>query len=80
MRRNGLLLRGTTALLAVLAAALLGQGPLLAQEIKPRTILPGHVVAIYGIAFSPDGKTLAAAGTANVITLWDVPVFKPRKK
>ncbi len=44
---------------------------------QPRATLkiPGNLVM--WIAFSPDGKTLAAAGGNGVIYLWDVPPLKP---
>ena len=35
--------------------------------------LVAHKDAIYALAFSPDGKTLATAGYDRVIHLWDVP-------
>ncbi|MBN9120431.1 MAG: WD40 repeat domain-containing protein [Planctomycetes bacterium] len=38
--------------------------------------LAAHKDAIYALAFSPDGKTLATAGYDRVIHLWDVPDFE----
>ena len=35
--------------------------------------MDAHKDAIYALAFSPDGKTLATAGYDRVIHLWDVP-------
>ena len=32
----------------------------------------GHKDAIYALAFSPDGRTLATAGYDRVIHVWDV--------
>ena len=40
---------------------------------KPAAEFPAHKDAIYTLAFSPDGKTLATAGYDRVIKLWDVP-------
>lgn len=40
--------------------------------------LAGHADAVYALAFSPDGKTLATAGYDRVIRLWDTdPAKRP---
>jgi WD40 repeat protein len=39
---------------------------------KPEHTLAAHADLIYGLAFSPDGKTLATTGYDRLIKLWDV--------
>jgi RNA polymerase sigma factor (sigma-70 family) len=40
---------------------------------KEVTTLEGHVEEINGLAFSPDGKTLASCSSDRTIKLWDIP-------
>jgi hypothetical protein len=71
------------ALLALLHAT---SGGLHAQETDapaggPKTAAPPRVAPIRTVAFSPDGKSLAAGGGpkngAGQVTLWDIATQKP---
>src|SRR5438445_13119070 len=62
--------------LAVVAIAPLAGPRLLAGNIKPRATLQEHAGAIGSVAFSPDGKTLAAGSYGKTIKLWDVQTGK----
>jgi WD40 repeat protein len=41
------------------------------EEGRPRATLPGHVGAVYGLAFRPDGLTLALVGRDRTVRIWD---------
>lgn len=44
---------------------------------RPTRVLRGHQDAIYGLAFSPDGRTLAAASYDRLVSLWRQPWAAP---
>ena len=37
----------------------------------------GHNAVVRGLAFAPDGMSLATGGDDRSIKLWDVPAFEP---
>ena len=43
---------------------------------KPRE-LKGHTLSVTSLAWSPDGKTIAAAGEDRTIQIWDAVTLKP---
>src|SRR5262245_13656852 len=64
------LIAGVSVLLAPLRAS--------AQDPQPRATLTGHTDVVYGVAFSPDQKTLASASQDQTIRFWDVATGKEK--
>jgi hypothetical protein len=46
---------------------------------KPEVVIPAHKDVILGMAFSPDGNTLATCGYDRLIKLWDANTAKERR-
>jgi WD40 repeat protein len=65
------------------AVAALDDEPLVAQPLPPRiteaqTAVPAQPGQVQGLAFSPDGATLAIASTDGTLTAWDRRRGQPR--
>ena len=43
-----------------------------AVDLRPVTELAGHERQVYGISFSPDGKSLATGSSDKTLRLWNI--------
>jgi WD40 repeat protein len=49
------------------------------ETFKPKAVLEGHTDEVRSLAFSPDGRTLAAAGADRTVHLWDLTKHPPQR-
>lgn len=69
-------MKRTLLIITILASVFL-----VAADYEQRTtfaVLKGHTDAVYSLAFSPDGKTLASAGVEGTVQLWDTETARSR--
>jgi eukaryotic-like serine/threonine-protein kinase len=43
-------------------------------------VLAGHKLAVHGVCFAPDGRTIATAGGDNTVCIWELPATLPKTR
>ncbi len=72
--------RRTAIRIALLVAGAVALPVIAADELPPGTVvLKGHTEAVYGIAFTPDGKQLVTASFDKTLKVWDAATGKELK-